>query len=90
MSAEQAAHAFKMLKTTSRGGRQHRFNDKMQSYAEGLTNFVKAIDEYLFFLGKNKFFPANYPLNRVLPPQRYAELEKKWRAAEKEIGMLEA
>ena len=46
---------------------------------------AQAIDEYLFYLGKNKFFPPNYPLDRILTPERYNELDRQWRAAERQI-----
>ncbi|CAJ1426701.1 unnamed protein product [Effrenium voratum] len=82
LAASEASTTFKSLQQTDpNGARRRRFEQKMKEYAEQLVNFLKAVDEYLFFLSKTDAFPPNFDLRVLLGSDRYAQIERDLAAA---------
>lgn len=81
-AAELAADRFSRLKKIDpSGARRRRFNELMKKYAQDLLYFVQAIDEYLFFLHKQDFFPSTFRIEQAMGRQRFLKLEEDWEAA---------
>ena len=86
MAAGKAADTFAQgEKIDPTGARRRRFDEKMIIYANDVCQFVQAIDEYLFYLSKNDFFPPNFPLQRELGVERVRELELQWNSTARQL-----
>jgi len=68
---------------------RHEFDPGLSGLFHRLSQFslfLQAIDEYLFFLHKQDFFPPTFHLQRALGQERFRKMEEDWQAAAAQVA----
>lgn len=80
LSAEEASKAFARLQGMNQS-RRGVFNQRMRAYGAHLLNFIKATDEYMFFLSKSNYLPLNFDLRSSIGLASYDRMQNAIRDA---------